>query len=95
MGHEPSIGRLFDWTIGESPTAAGASDEIPGPADPGGPAARGRPFVGVRFLCCGTYARIYMTRTGDAYQGNCPRCSQVVRLEIGPGGSDARFFEVG
>lgn len=52
-------------------------------------------FVGIRFLCCGTYARIRVNRQGNAYQGHCPKCSRPIRIEIGPGGSDSRFFEVG
>ena len=49
-------------------------------------------FVGINFGCCGTYARVYRNREGTAYVGNCPRCAKPVRLKIGPGGSDERFF---
>lgn len=49
-------------------------------------------FVGVQFSCCSTYARIYLNRERTAYAGNCPRCAKPVRLRIGPGGSDSRFF---
>lgn len=51
-----------------------------------------RKFVGVRFECCAIYTRVYVNREGTAYEGRCPRCARAVRLEIGPGGSDARFF---
>jgi hypothetical protein len=53
-----------------------------------------RKFIGVKFECCATYARIYINREGTAYVGNCPRCAKQVRLRIGPGGTDARFFAV-
>jgi len=51
-----------------------------------------RPFVGVQFDCCGVYSRVYLSRDGSAYVGHCPRCGKQVRLKVGPGGTDARFF---
>lgn len=56
--------------------------------------AAGRPFVGIEFTCCGRYARIYQNREGTYYVGNCPKCAKPVRLRIGTGGSDSRFFTV-
>ena len=57
------------------------------------PAAR--PFLSVLFKCCGAYARVYRTAKGDAYAGHCPKCAAPVRFKVGPGGTDARAFEVG
>ena len=53
-----------------------------------------RRFVGVQFLCCDLYARVYINRDETAYHGNCPRCAKAVHLTIGPGGTDSRFFTV-
>jgi hypothetical protein len=55
----------------------------------------GRRFVGVHFICCDVYARVYINRDATAYEGNCPRCAKRVRLSIGPGGTNARFFTAG
>jgi hypothetical protein len=57
--------------------------------------AAGRRFVGIHFVCCDVYARVYVNRDETAYEGNCPKCAKRVRLRIGPGGTDARFFTAG
>lgn len=59
------------------------------------PASAGRPFLGVRFVCCDVYARIYVNRELTAYQGHCPKCSRPLVVKISPDGSDERFFEAG
>jgi hypothetical protein len=51
-----------------------------------------RKWIGVRFDCCNAYARIYRSKDGKAYEGRCPHCLRKVRVRIGPGGTDARFF---
>lgn len=54
-----------------------------------------RPFLGVHFVCCDVYARIYVNGDRTAYEGRCPRCSRRVKVLIGDGGSNSRFFEAG
>ncbi len=53
-----------------------------------------RRFVGIRFNCCGIYQRIYINQAGTAYEGRCPKCGKPVKLKVGPGGTDSRFFDV-
>jgi len=52
-----------------------------------------RPWLAVRWRCCGVYSRVYRNRGGEAYEGRCPRCQRPLRVAIGPGGTTARFFE--
>jgi hypothetical protein len=54
--------------------------------------ASGRKFVGIHFTCCDLYTRVYANRDETAYEGRCPKCGKKVRLGIGPGGTDSRFF---
>jgi hypothetical protein len=53
-----------------------------------------RPFLSVRFACCGVYQRIYRSADGASYQGRCPRCGKPVKFIIGDGGTEARAFIV-
>ena len=52
-------------------------------------------FVGVMFTCCNVYGRVYKNKEGTAYVGRCPKCLRPVRLKIGEGGVDSRFFYAG
>lgn len=59
------------------------------------PTGAGRKFVGVQFTCCDIYTRVYINRDETAYEGRCPRCGKKLKLGIGPGGTDSRFFTAG
>ncbi len=56
---------------------------------------RNRPFLGIQFRCCRSYGRIYRNVAATAYEGHCPRCGSRVKVPIGPGGKDSRFFSAG
>lgn len=49
-------------------------------------------YLGIMFNCCNVYARIYKNRDGSAYVGRCPKCMRTVRVQVGEGGTNQRFF---
>lgn len=51
------------------------------------------PFLGIQFANCGIYTRIYRNKEKTMYVGRCPKCMMPVRVKIGEGGTDSRFFK--
>ncbi|MCP5463456.1 MAG: hypothetical protein H7A33_00340 [Deltaproteobacteria bacterium] len=54
----------------------------------------GRKFLGIKFECCGTYARVYLNEKMQAYMGACPRCCKRVKILVDKekATTDKRFF---
>ncbi len=67
-------------------------DEAKTPGTSSTPAGADGKWLGVQFECCGVYARVYRNRNRTAYVGHCPRCGRPLKIGIGPGGVDQRFF---
>jgi hypothetical protein len=95
--HADDAGALSDFLFPESVAMVGEhldlTNDLPAKGNRG--RKTGRSFVGVQFKCCDVYVRVYVNRDETAYEGNCPKCAKPVRLQIGPGGTDARFFTAG
>lgn len=51
-----------------------------------------RHFIGIHFECCNVYTRVYRREDQREYVGRCPNCLRIVRLRVGPGGTNARMF---
>jgi len=51
-----------------------------------------RPFLGVHFIKCRVYGRLYPDAERMAYVGFCPRCGAPLRVAIGEHGTKQRFF---
>lgn len=51
-----------------------------------------RQFLGIMFECCNVYGRIYKNKEGTFYVGKCPRCLREIKIRVGEGGSENRFF---
>ena len=49
-------------------------------------------YLGIMFNCCNVYARIYKNKDGSAYVGRCPKCMRTVKVPVGEGGTNNRFF---
>lgn len=49
-------------------------------------------YLGIMFNCCNVYGRIYKNKDKTAYVGRCPRCMRTIKVPIGEGGTNARFF---
>jgi len=55
-------------------------------------AIKGKRFLGVRFVNCNCYGRLYLNDEGLAYVGRCPRCGAPFHVHIGENGTDSRLF---
>lgn len=53
---------------------------------------KGKPFLGVRFVNCGCYGRLYQNDQGTAYVGTCPSCGKRFQARIGEQGTNSRMF---
>lgn len=52
----------------------------------------GRKCIYVHFECCGVYSHVYKNKEGTAYEGRCPKCLRQIKVKVGAGGTDNRFF---
>jgi hypothetical protein len=68
--------------------------DLSGQPAPGAKPPAARPFIGVKFACCGVYQRLYRDADGRHYRGRCPRCGRPVTFVVAEGGTDSRFFVV-
>ena len=66
--------------------------DAPPPNTPARDNANGRPFLGVQFIKCRAYGRLYLNDESATYLGRCPRCGAPVRVPIGEEGTNQRFF---
>lgn len=53
-----------------------------------------RPWLGVRFVCAGSYQRVYRSPDATVYRARCPKCAKPINFRVGQGGSSQRFFDV-
>lgn len=78
-----SNGRDIDVTSGRHGSGFTATGEGSSPQ---------RPWIGIRFECCGVYSRIYRDVAVQAYEGRCPRCGLSISVAVASDGLDARIL---
>ncbi|NRA26328.1 MAG: hypothetical protein HRU10_03655 [Opitutales bacterium] len=85
-------GNYLDVQIGangsESPAIEASDPTSPGASEPGVP----KKYLGVHFVECHAYGRMYPNFTNTHFVGRCPKCGQPIRARIGSDGTNARFF---
>ncbi|TVR53943.1 MAG: hypothetical protein EA425_02760 [Puniceicoccaceae bacterium] len=80
-------GEVFSVTdYGPEPRPATPPVSAAGPASP-------RAFLGVHYVRCRVYGRLYRDEAAGVYAGRCPRCGAHAHVRIGPGGTSQRFFQ--
>jgi len=89
MSTEPDYTVEIGGQIIEGPVG---SDENEQNSDNYCSSSNNRAYISVFFECCNIYQRIYRNRSATAYEGFCPGCLRKVRVRIGPGGTNTRFF---
>ena len=65
-------------------------DQFDTPSDGGD--ADAQPYIGVMFECCNVYTRVYRRPHQLHYSVRCPRCLRVMRVRVGPDGTNTRIF---
>ena len=50
-------------------------------------------FLGVYYVQCRVYGRMYRNAESTAYIGRCPRCGKMAQARIGAQGYSDRFFK--
>lgn len=87
-----ATGRHLNIRIGGDPEAAKVTCP---PISPENARARapGTPFLGIHFVDCHVYGRVYRNKAGSHYEGLCPKCRRAVKIRIGPSGSTTRSFK--
>lgn len=53
---------------------------------------KNKKFLGVRFVSCNCYGRLYINDAGVAYVGRCPKCYTSFAVRVGEGGTSSRMF---
>lgn len=55
---------------------------------------RKRSFLGIHYVKCGTYGRIYKNKDGNAYVGNCPGACIQLKFVLVRKEPDTAFLSV-
>ncbi len=50
-------------------------------------------FLGVYFVKCSVYGRLYKNSQNTFYLGRCPKCGCPFKVKIGSEGLSQRFFQ--